>query len=601
VTDPFLPHLVRPTRRRFGRILLLCAVLLAACSSADDPDKIVDPGPGPDPDPLPEFDFDTVVFRVSTLEAPGRERVRWIGTTDGPLPDSPEPTRWPWIGYGRAFRVQWRASSADLPIIATRYRVSQSDFGPWLPFDAGKGVWGQDDNYVFENMSTAEQLDGQSCEEGPDCAGLLRFPSGRHRMQVRALTEGRRELDLELGRLEFEVNYPPVAEVVHDASIAPDDPAASPVASWFLRDGSEHHVAVADGDTVPSGATLRLRVRGFDRLPGNTDTDSFCCDLLEDASGTEMRYQGSTTFYREDVRGVRDSLFTLFGSVASDSTYILPLGPFDYQAMFRAVDEHGRRGASVGFSIVAGYSPLAPASSLLQGSGVLLHPERDAAAGETAFARGERENLAWDSELHIWTQGQGTLTLSGTWFEIPLLLRGEPDPRVAEVSNQRSPDASPQSEGYSDHVRSFAYELVHQSDSGNDIAEGPGDRPERYLDADDFGTLDLEGEDAWRVFVPDLVFESPELFSPGTCPSEDFCAIGDWLRARLGEFEFRLRSKTTGLSSVFHQESPQPARDLLINLSSYGRVSPPTIGTVSVHLALTDDLGNLSGTWPPAP
>jgi len=571
-------------------------LLLAACGASDslDPTVVLIEDP--------EFDFDTIVFRVVTMEAAGQERLRWIGTFEGPLQDSPEQTRYPWIGYGRGFRVEWKAYSKDFPIIGTQFRASQSEIGPWLPADnRGNPEWGQVSEFLFENLRTAEQLAGRVCPEGPGCEGELRFESGRHRIEVRALTEDGRELDAEMGRLEFEINYPPTVEFITDPASGPEDPDASPVAYWTLRDGTTRYVSLAAGDTVPSGATVRVRLRGQDRLRSTSDTDSFCCDELVDSSGTALSFHANTNFYRVNIRGVSDSLFTLFGPTSTDSVLFMPLGPFDYRAVFRARDEHGRRGESVSFGFVSGYPPLEPTAGIPDAALALLHPVLDLAGNEVSFERIIEQTLGWNPVLKTWsTDPDLELKFAGTWFEIPLRFRGEPDPRVAEVSENPPANASEISVAYSDHVRSFSYELIHEHDPDNEIGDGPGDRSTLFFNVDTIGSLDLEGDRAWRVFVPDLMFESPELFDPaGGCVNEDFCAVGAWLRARLGEIELRLRSRTTGYGSFFHQESPRATRDLIINLAEFGRISPQMVSHFSVRLAITDESDQVIGYWPP--
>ena len=75
--------------------------------------------------------------------------------------------------------------------------------------------------------------------------------------------------------------------------------------------------------------------------------------------------------------------------------------------------------------------------------------------------------------------------------------------------------------------------------------------------------------------------------------------IGAGLLRRLGEFEFRLRGKTTGATSTFHQEAPQARRDVLMNLTDHGRFSPWLSRTLSVRIATNDDNGQITGIWPP--
>jgi hypothetical protein len=151
-------------------------------------------------------------------------------------------------------------------------------------------------------------------------------------------------------------------------------------------------------------------------------------------------------------------------------------------------------------------------------------------------------------------------------------------------------------------VRSFAYELIHEDDPDNDLADGPTDRDDLYLTTETLGELELTGEQVWRIFIPDLVFTNLELFDPnGECvgPVPDYCGIGAGLLRRLGEFEFRLRGKTTGATSTFHQEAPQARRDVLMNLTDHGRFSPWMSRTLSVRIATNDDNGQITGIWPP--
>lgn len=578
------------------RLRHLALVLLLAACSADPGDT---PGPGPDPDPDPEFDIDLVVFRVITYEAAGREKLRWIGTWEGPLPDSPEPTRWPWIGFSRGFRVEWKAYSEDRPIAGTRYRVSQLDTGPWLPSRTGID---HVSSFEFENLVDPADLPSDGCAEGMDCAGLRRFASGRHRLQVRAVTEDGREIDPDLGELRFEVNYPPSTRIVFDPASGPDDPLASPVAWWTLQDGSTRRVALAEGDTVPSGATLRVRLRGQDRLRSHVATDSFCCDDRLEASGPEVTNQGFAGFWKEDARGVRDSLFTLIGETSADSFFTLSLGPFDYGPGFRSIDEHGRRGDTTALHFVAGFPPELPSTTIGAGSEILLHPTRDPGPGEGEFTRSPETRMYWNVGLQGWSSISGESEFTGRWYEIPLRFRGEPDPRVRDVSPLPPADAAPKSSAYSDHVRSFAYELVHEADPLNVIQNGPGDRSDLFLDVDRLGELDLEGERTWRVFIPNVFFEDPSLFDPdGPCVNDNYCAIGGWLKERLGTITLRLRAQTTGSSSLFDQLAPVPAaRAPVVDLSRSGRFSPVLERGFSVRVALTDDADQLLGRWPPA-
>lgn len=575
--------------------VLFAALVLAGCSGSDSVDNTSGPGPDPDPDPDPQFDIDIVRFRVWTFEAGGTEKLRWIGTWEGPLAESPEQTRWPWVGYGRSFRVDWKAFSKDMPVRDIEYRVSQLVDGPWIPLN------GDQAGFEFANNVEFDLLAGEPCPEGQDCVGQLRFDSGRYRIEVKARTTGLRELDEELGRLEFEVNYPPSIEMVIDPATGPDDPDASPVVSWVRADGSIHRAALAEGDSVPSGAIVRFRVRGFDRFASTVDTDSFCCDERLDGAGPVSNFQGMTELVWADAEDDRDTLFTLFGPTAADSVLVMDVGPFDYIARIRARDEHGRRGESTTFEFVAGFPPAPPTLNLPDGGVAYLNPGRSAEPGEIGFVKSDPVSLGWDPEVRGWYDDpELDLQLSGFWYEIPLAFRGDPDPRVQDVSTSRPPEASSQSNAYSDHVRSFAYEILHEDDPDNANAEGAGDRDDYFLGVDEIGALDLTGERTWRIFVPDLLFTNPELFDPaGNCANADFCAIGERLLQRLGEFDVRFRSHTTRVGSTFHQESPQARRDLVLDLQRHGRFSDWVSLRCAVRLAFTDAGGTITGLWPP--
>ena len=42
-----------------------------------------------------------------------RDRFSISPTVAGPEEDSPEGTRWPWVGYGRRFRIEWEADAEN--------------------------------------------------------------------------------------------------------------------------------------------------------------------------------------------------------------------------------------------------------------------------------------------------------------------------------------------------------------------------------------------------------------------------------------------------------------------------------------------------------
>ena len=162
-------------------------------------------------------------------------------------------------------------------------------------------------------------------------------------------------------------------------------------------------MALSEGDTIPSGAMVRFRLRGEDRVRSTTDTDSFCCDEQLDSAAPRLSFHAMTDFVAR-IRRVRDSLlYTLFGPIPADSVLTMNVGPFDYpRGLPRAATNMVGAAKPSVFDFIAGYPPRLPEPAIEEGSRALLSPERDPDPGEIPFVRGSQATMGWDPTLNDW-------------------------------------------------------------------------------------------------------------------------------------------------------------------------------------------------------
>jgi hypothetical protein len=570
---------------------LLIAALLLGCGS--DPSE-----------PQPHEGVDRIVFTVHRSDPDGVEMVVWRGTTDGPLPGSPESTPVPWVGFGQPFRVEWQATSANAPIVGTRIRASNTPGAPYLAIGAPAGAtWGPGTSFTFANSIPATELGGDPCDTGPDCPDQVRMAAGACSLRVQAIDDEGQQLDSSLGSLHYRVNFPPQANWVIESPVE----AREPYWTAPTLEGSEMRRAYVEGDTIPSGARLHLVLAGRDRLFGSVDPDSACCDLRLDEQVPPLRFQARAYGERRLSPTLFETRQTVFGSLSPDSVLSMLVGAFDYRLDGRAADEHLERSAPSTFSFIGGLPPrlteMQPHAEL---SIEVLPPNQPIPTGEDgplySVVRGERR---WDSMLLDWSEISGPGQLwQGNLYRIPLRLRTAPHPLVAPLSPTPAG-------GLSDHVRSFAYELVGEFDPFNRRNNGIGDDLEYFVDATGFGSLDLEDARGYELFVPDVFWEEPSWFAPELVGESEcllpefatFCLIGDRIRSDLGRFAFRALGNSSTLRTSFPFLSPLPADSTGVEIPlEYARFATRTaVGEQGFSVRLRPSVEGESVPWPAPP
>jgi len=576
----------------------------SGCGSDDDPVDVVDPG---DDDPGPHDGEDSILFRVYVDTPSGGEDLRWVGTPDGPADDSPETTDRPFVPFGRGFRIEWEPDAAVAPVVGTRARVYETDDETFFLPDAGPDSVAFDDtrSIRFANDTPRSAIDPADCGTGPDCFGDLRFPSGPRFLEVRSINANGRVI-ASGQTLRFDVNYSPTVDLV-ESPAEPDSTAAFPAWTVALEAGGRWERALAPGDTIPAGAEVRVRLRGQDRFPGATPPDSLCCDVRLDDQGPEVRYKGFTRFTLREDDGFPNTFNTFASEATADSVLVMNVGPADYELNLVSVDEHGRQSDRATLSFVGGFPPRTPRVEPTDGQQIVLRPP-DPAEPSDDYQVFTNVGLGFDPVSGRWSETVEELRFDGTLFRIPIRIEADPDSRV--------PPASSQILGLLTGVpRSFAYTMVSEFDPTNRYAQGIGDREDFYIPATMPRVLELTLTDDDRfegieIFVPDLFFSTPGLFDPGLAepgdpdPFDEWQPVADRIRSDLGRYEFFARASTTVFGSELVQRPPAARgadtrlQDFVVEeLERFGRYSPPSETTFSVHLEFQTDAGPV--LWPP--
>ena len=609
-----------------GLALALFAGLGGPIGCSDDPGDppvdVTDPGDG---DPPLHDGEDEILFRVYVEDASGNESLRWVGDATGPALESPEPTERPWVPYGRGFRVAWEPDARSAPVVATRFRFYRSaleDF--FLPYAGPDSVaFDETFDYRFANDTPVGALDPAACGSGPTCFGQRRLDSGTHYLEVWSVNANGRVISS--GQtLPVEVNYAPSVRRV-DRPADPDSTFAFPAWTLALQGQGRLERALTPGDTVPSGARVRVLLRGTDRFETTVaDPDSFCCDVQIDGEAPGSRYKGYTRYaLRERDSGSRVPRNTFVGPTSVDSVLVLTVGPAEYEVVTFAVVERGRQSEPDTLRFVAGFPPRAPSLHPSQGTEiVLLPPEQIPPTGDDgapSYTVIPNQNRTFDTRFGTWALNPEAVPIEdrrtefGALYRIPLRLEARADPRVAQVDRFILGQTT-------DLPRSFAYEMLTEFDPLDRFDQGIGDRADGFLDgdavdADGRGWLDLAGSGAFEgieIFLPNTVFSAPWLLfpdidenPPGTGSEVDL-AVGERVKADLGRYTFIGRASTTVTGSSFVQSPPaavgldtRNADDVIEAFGRYGRVGPSTTVEFAVRLRVVPATGADPVIYPP--
>lgn len=489
-------------------LILLVPVLLWGCES--DPQ---DPGGGGNGGPVGTKD--SIEFSVYTIEPGKVDRLRWQGNAEGAFEDSPEQTERPWVGFGKPFRVDWAFESKGARIVGYRYRATEVPGGPFLPPDLGGEMqWAETTSFSYANDTSGELLEGEVCDTGTDCPDRRRLDSGQHRIQVIALDDEGGQTDVGDGTLEFEINYPPESSIPVDEPAGCDDDTKFPRYVFTPEDGSGDILCnFAEGDTIPSGSIVTIRMAGNDRL--GPEGEELCCDQRLDLAESEVTFQGRLEYTTVQDRGSIDMWSVGFAPTTDVDLLQFRVGPFDYTFFGRTKDEHGRPDPNQpAFSFVAGFVPRITGVSPADGTSVLLRdPDGGAPWPENELEYEVMPSVTWywATNQERWFDfepvGAENQQVGGTLFRIPMAFAGVPDPR----------EPRPQGEDLqliAGSIRSWAYAVYSEGDPENNIAQGGGfDDIFRYADAPELNGWDLTGADAIEIFIPDTFWTQPGFYS----------------------------------------------------------------------------------------
>ncbi len=568
---------IRGSAALLGVLLLLWA--LAACSSSDG-----DGGGGTQPPPPPPETPDLAIhFSVLQLAEGGQTlatpRLLWKGTSLGPDADSPQRGLYPRVPGADAFRVEWELVDPTVVIRGFQYRVTNdpAEGDRRMPRDAnGQPYWSDQTSFDYENSTPRESITSR-CDTGGDCPEILLWSSDLlHSIWVFASTDDGQETPLEEAQLQWQiVNEAPTTELVLDATYP----------YYTIDDGMGGTIRsrLTEGDTIPAGAQAVFRLRGEDPDPV----------VLKQAALPRVRFQGRTEMNSRN--GPPRQLQTNYSPPAETDTIAFQVGPFDYTFFGRAVDPlRAVDPTPASFSFHAGFSPRVTSLSPANTDEILLRdPSKGSWPENTIQYQVSPDTvLYWTGARFVAVQVNNEEQWVGNVFRIPLVIRGEGDPR------------EPIGSGYG-QARAFAYEWFGDGDPANTIRDGGGaDDAGVFRDATAFNEYRLEGIDAVEIFVPFAFWIHPEYFDPGTCATApgglDYCGVGDLLRAQTGRIHLLAWARNTSQLQVFtwYQQLVEiPNTDLTTGIGPMGQVSAPDSALFPLHLGLDDGAGGVV-RWP---
>lgn len=589
---------MRISARHVFILVLLLAGGLTALGGCDDSSTPSGPDGGP-----AEGVGDTVALSLYTFDDGGGERLRWVGTPDGPLPSSPEGTAVPWVGFAVPFEMRWTVGSDSGRIDGYRWKASQLPDAPFFPPAGGEnGGWASTPRAEFANDHDPSTLDGSACPDGFDCPSLRRwvgFSPIPFRFQLEARDESGRVQHFEFG---FQVNYPPDTHFLEGERPDGIDPPDYPRYWYFDDQGGWTATSFSDGDTIPSGAYAVFAVEAEDRFPSTASSDSFCCDVPltpeSDILRRQWRFDGSEFSDGGQLREIR----TQWTPPAVEDTLGFFVGPFDYEMTTRSWDEHGRIDRSEDrLDFVAGFRPRLTAVTPGEGDLVVLAeggtwPQTtlpvQVSTGVTRF---------WDPSLRLYQEQflSGTQGMQGTLYRLPLRFESQSDPR------QRGLLPASGSTRFGGVVRSWTYRYLSEFDAENRSLEGPGDGDLRFF-VNGRSDGNFEPSEGVEIFVPDAFWQSPEMFDPdGDCVVPSWCDQGRFIQRSLGQIALTGVGKTTDAQSVYRyfsnsvrpgENEGQSERDL----SELGRRTDLKSVQFEVWLGLEQEGSAEPMLWPTA-
>ena len=567
------------TMSLFLLLIFAFGLNLSACSSSDDTTD----GGGLTPPPPPEPADLSIRFSVYQL-ARGDEVfplpvLLWKGAADGPDADSPQTTAMARIPAAEPFRVEWELADSTVAITGYQYRATNlpEEGDRRLPRDENDDpYWGTQQSFDYENSTPWEMITSR-CDTGADCPEILLWTSDLpHSLWVFAKGEDGEETPPDRARLDWQiVNEAPTTELVIDSTYP----------YYRIDDGTggvlqEH---IAEGDTVPAGAEVVLRLSGDDPDPV----------VLKRAVLPRVRFQGRTVMNSRSDRSPRQ-LQTNYSSPAEEDTLSFVVGPFDYIFYGRAVDPLRAVDPSpVSFSFTAGFAPRVRSVFPSSADELLLRDPDDGTWPQNTveYQVSADTTLYWTGVRFVTVPVSNEETWTGKIFRIPLSIEGEGDPR------------EPSSGGYG-QAKAFAYEWFGERDPDNYLHDGGGaDDSTVFRDATSTNEYSLHDEEAVEVFVPALFWLHPEFFEEGTCEGQggpDFCGVGDLLRRQLGQIHCFAWARNTSQNQLFTyylQLVPGPTMALETEIGELGQVSAADSSVFPLQIGLDDGVGGVR-IWP---
>lgn len=511
---------------------------------------------------------------------PSTETLRWKGTAEGPHPESPERSDRPFLGFGKPYLLRWAITAEQGLVVGHQHRASQVDPTAILS-SPGLGL-GDEVSFTFANEIPAEALPPGGCESGPDCPDRLRFASGSYDFQVYALDVLGTTRPYAPGLLDFDVNYPPESSIVVDQEWP----------RYAIENGQGEWVTAsfAPGDTVPVGAYVTMRMGGYDRLEGSvSNPDSFCCDQKLDPLAPDVRFQGMLKLTGDEGFAVR-RFQTLFSSPDVADTLGFWVGPFAYEFLARAADEHDRRDPTPETTeFMAGFPPRVLALEPEEGRSMVLRDPLQGSWAENEIPYDLPSGSViryWDGIQFFDEPGENRTQVVGHVFRLKPRFEGAADPREPHGA-----------------IHAWAYALFSEHDPDNLLVNGCCESPDLsfYLTSPEENVWAFSDDEAVELFVPIPIWYLPELFEPES-DILHFRQIGEWLRRHLALNTLQVVGRTTQIGEddfkLYTNVRPE-GNFVPIDIERMGRRTETAEVHFSIHLGLDpDNTGSIQRRWP---